>query len=824
MTFISRRVAGVLLASAVSLSAAGAYAQQDEDVLEEILVTAQKRQESLQDVPVSVAVVTGDRLQEIGIDNLDDLAPYIPNFSKGESGAGPVVRIRGIATGANPAFEQSVVSYTDDIAMSRAPLVRIPFMDLERVEVLRGPQNVLFGKNAVAGAISAVSARPTEEFEGKVSLRYEPEYDDTEALAVVSGSLSDNVRARLAVRYAEYGGYLEKYSNETGNDQEKIRDEEQREDLGIRGTIAWDMGDNTEVTFRVEHSTVDSTGQSHELLFGYANPFPPSAANPLGGLNYTQSVAAIQGAYNAAIGAFGLPPVDVGTDTIGEYRIRRSAFDGYQNLDASRLDLTIDHEFDGFSLTAVTGYVEYEEDRLAGGGLSGIDISSILTREKYEQFSQEIRLASDLGGAIEWIGGVYFQNWDLDSDESTLLDDMNMPVLLGLAGAAPGLEAVANLDSTRTYTGTSTMLAVFGQITWNMSDTARLTLGGRYTSEDKDANKFVDIFNRETGEFDIGQAIFASCGFDVDYDSLGRLSAVLPLPGCDGVPAVGAYNTHNATGDRSEDKFTPSLVAEFDIGDASMLYAGVSTGFKAGGFDARAGRESNLEYEDENVIGYEMGLKSRFAGGRAETNFAVFRSEYDDLQVSSFDGTAGFVVGNAAEFLAQGVEMEGRFRATDALTLSGSFAWTDTEWLDYKNATCNSMYRILTGESLCDRTGLSASNTPEWSGNLIADFYVPIGSNLYFRATGDVIYSDEYDTNNTKEVGTRQDAYTKLNLRLALEGEHWTFAILGKNLTDEDVIEFSSEVPLSGSDLLAPAYYGYRHPPRTIAAQFDYSF
>ena len=180
MTFISRRVAGVLLASAVSLSAAGAYAQQDEDVLEEILVTAQKRQESLQDVPVSVAVVTGDRLQEIGIDNLDDLAPYIPNFSKGESGAGPVVRIRGIATGANPAFEQSVVSYTDDIAMSRAPLVRIPFMDLERVEVLRGPQNVLFGKNAVAGAISAVSARPTEEFEGKVSLRYEPEYDDTE--------------------------------------------------------------------------------------------------------------------------------------------------------------------------------------------------------------------------------------------------------------------------------------------------------------------------------------------------------------------------------------------------------------------------------------------------------------------------------------------------------------------------------------------------------------------------------------------------------------------------------------------------------------------
>jgi len=813
MTYINKRFAGLLLAGAASLTSAGAYAQQDEGVLEEILVTAQKRQESLQDVPVSVAVVTGDRLEEIGIDNLDDLAPYVPNFSKGESGASSIIRIRGIATGSNPAFEQSVVLFADDIPLSRAPLARIPFMDLDRVEVLRGPQNVLFGKNAVAGAISMVSAKPSDEFEGRLSLRYEPDFEDTEALAVLSGPVSDNVQARLAVRYADYGGYLQKYSNETGNDQEYIRDEEQREDLAVRGTVVWDIGDNTEVTFRVEHDTVESVGQSHQLLFGYANPFPPSALNPLGGLNYFESVAAIQGFYNAALAGFGLPPVDVGTDTIGQDRIRRSAFDGYQNLEVNKFDLTLTQEFDGFTLTAITGYVEYDEDRLAGGGLSGVDISSILTKEKYDQFSQELRFASEIGGTIDWIGGFYYQEWNLDADESTLLDDMNMPVLLGLAGFAPGLEAVANLDSTRTFTGNSTTLATFGQATWNISDTARLTLGARYTVEDKDASKAVDIINRTTGEFDIGQAIFASCGFGVDYHSLGQLSSVFPLPGCDGVPAVGAYNTHDTVGDRREEKLTPSLMAEFDIGDTSMLYAGISTGFKAGGFDARAAREANLEYEDENVLGYELGLKSRFAGGRAETNVALFRSEYDDLQVSSFDGTAGFVVGNAAEFLAQGVEMDGRWLVTDSLTLSGAFAWTDTEWLDYKNATCNSMHRILTGESLCDRTGLSAGNTPEWSGNLVADFYIPVGSSLDFRATADVIYSDEYDTNSTKEVGTRQDSYTKFNLRLALEGEQWTFAILGKNLTDEDVIEFSSEVPLSGSDLLAPAYYGYLHPP-----------
>ncbi len=820
---VIRRFAGLVLISTIGFSAASAYAQDDTLILEEIVVTAQKRQESLQDVPVSVAVVSGARLDEAGIDNLDDLAPHIPNFSKGESGASSIIRIRGIATGSNPAFEQSVVLFADDISLARAPLARLPFMDLARVEVLRGPQNVLFGKNAIAGAISMVSAMPTDDFEGKISLRYEPDYQDTEALAVLSGPISDNVRARLAIRSAEYGGYLQKYSNETGNDQVKIRDEEQREDFAVRGTIAWDIGAKTDLTFRVEHDKVESVGQSHQLLFGYANPFPASALNPLGGLNYTQSVAAIQGAYNAAIGGFGLPPVDVGTDTIGQDRIRRSAFDGYQELDVNKVDLTINHEFEKFTLTSVTGYVEYEEDRLAGGGLSGIDISSILTKEKYDQISQEIRLTSDLGGSIEWIGGVFFQDWNLDADESTLLDEMNMPVLLGIAGAAPGLEAVANLDSTRTFVGTSTTYAAFGQVTWSMSDTARLTLGGRYTVEDKDAKKFVDIVNRATGQFDIGQAIFASCGFGVDYNSLGQLSAVVPLPGCDGVPALGAYNTHDTVAAREEKKFTPSVTAEFDIGDSNMAYATVSTGFKAGGFDARAARESNLEYEDETVTGYEIGMKSRFADGRAETNVAVFRSEYKDLQVSTFDGVAGFVVGNAAEFLAQGIEMEGRWRATDALTMSGALAWTDSKWEKYENASCNSMHRILTGEALCDRTGLKAGNTPDWSGNLVADYYVPVGS-LYFRATADVIYSGEYHTNSTKEIGTLQGSYTKLNLRLAIEGESWTFSILGKNLTDEDVIEFSSEVPLSGSDLLAPAYYGYLHPPRTIAAQFDFSF
>jgi len=148
----------------MSLAGASAYAQ-DQAVLDEVVVTAQKRQQSLQDVPISVSVISGDKIAEAGIDNMDDLALYVPNFSKGESGAGAIIQIRGIGTGSNPAFEQSVVMYMDDISLSRSPLARMPLMDLERVEVLRGPQNVLFGKNSIGGAVSLITAKPTDEME-----------------------------------------------------------------------------------------------------------------------------------------------------------------------------------------------------------------------------------------------------------------------------------------------------------------------------------------------------------------------------------------------------------------------------------------------------------------------------------------------------------------------------------------------------------------------------------------------------------------------------------------------------------------------------------
>ena len=258
-------------------------AQESGQVLEEVIVTATKRSQSLQDVPISVAAMTGETISNMNIRNLEDLATYVPNFSKGESGIGPVMQIRGIASGANQGFEQSVVLFVDDIPLSRAPLARMPLFDLERVEVLRGPQNVLFGKNAIGGAVSFITARPTEELSGRASLRYGWKYDDYEAIGIISGRMTENLNGRLSVRKAGYGGY---YDNRLNG-----RSEEDREEGTVRGMLSWDVTENVNVLFKLEHNRVEGDGLGTEIISGYRNPLPQSLTNPFGGMDFAEAAA-----------------------------------------------------------------------------------------------------------------------------------------------------------------------------------------------------------------------------------------------------------------------------------------------------------------------------------------------------------------------------------------------------------------------------------------------------------------------------------------------------------------------------------------------------
>lgn len=267
----------------------------------------------------------------------------------------------------------------------------------------------------------------------------------------------------------------------------------------------------------------------------------------------------------------------------------------------------------------------------------------------------------------------------------------------------------------------------------------------------------------------------------------------------------------------------PEVVVQWDANDNSMIYGKIGTSAKAGGFaTASTILESAWEYDDETVITYELGYKARFGGGVAEFNAVLFRSEYEDLQVNSFitqgASTVG-IVSNAGETTNQGLEIDGRWAATDWLVLGGSAAYLDAEYSEYGAGAC------YVGEAtsdpsgtICDKTGDTPPYAPEFSGTLFADVAFPLGASLELTGNVTAAYSDEYYTDGTLDPVGVQDSYTRVSARVGIGAEDgkWDISVIGRNLTEEEVLDVSQ--PLFGY------YLGYLGAPRTIAVQATYRF
>jgi len=773
--------------AAVALAIAAVPGTAHSQMLEEVIVTAQKRAESLMDVPLSVSAVSGDKMLEAGIRNLGDLTAYVPNFQKSETSIGNYLSIRGISSGINQGFEQSVVQYMDDVALGRSPLARAPFMDLARVEVLRGPQNVLFGKNSIGGALSLVTNQPTDEFEGSFMAEYEPEYGTAEGNLVLSGGLTTDLRGRLAVRYVEEDGY---FDNNLTN-----RDEAGREESTIRGTLAWDLSDTLEAVLKLERSEFDFKGRTDELTFSYPNIDPTS---PFFGMTFPEA--------GAALAAFS--GQDIGSDDGQQNYKRNTNYREFSNTETNNLTLSVNWDAENFTLTSVTAYLDYDLEERVDSDASGFDVWVNNGTEEYEQFSQELRLTSPGGQFFDWIAGVYYQDWDLDYAVATPTPETGL--FSAAAVLAPALGALADLTQTREFSGDSELYAAFAQGTWSLTDALRLTVGARYTYEDKNGYREMNIVRTSTGELDVVQAITANAVFGIDYANLGEATG-------------GAFGIHRLDGNRSEDFITPTAVIEWDVSDGTMLYGSVSSGAKAGGFDARGDTAApeDFEFEDESVLAWELGSKSSLADGRLELNTAIFYSEYEDLQVSQFNGQVGFLVGNAAEATSQGIEVDGRWLIAEGLTMTFAGAYLDFQFDEY-DGTCNAGLR-LPSDATCDYSGKPNIFSPEWTANGSLEYVTGLTSNIDFRGNLDLLYTDEQYVDVTLNDDIIQDSVTRVNARLALEAESWSLALVGKNLTDEDIASFSTDTPLA-SLFGTPSYTTYMERPRTIAVQAMYRF
>lgn len=810
-----------LAVAVATLASAGVLAQPV--ILEEIIVTAQKRAESLQDVSVSVNAMSGEKIGEAGINKIEDIQAYVPNLTMSETGIGTNIYMRGLGSGINQGFEQSVGMYVDGVHYGRAQLSRAPFLDLARVEVLRGPQNILYGKNSVAGAISIVTAPPEDEYGADLSVLYEPEYGETVVDLVVNGSLSDNLSARLAYRARDLDGYID---NIDGG-QEPGRDEDT-----ARLTLRWDINADLDATLKLGQGTFDVTGRQIEIL-GDA----PSLNPALGGANWGQFLLALN-PLNSLTGA-DQTPTSVLNSSI-DYA--RSSNGDYSQNETGEAVLNVNYRWNDYEFTSTTGMLEYEYEELCDCDFTSANIFFVQSNEKYEQFSQEFRIASPIGETVEWLAGVYFHSSELDFQDRFFTPDSVVGNVLdtilpaafqsGSSTAYPAgaAQQIVDISVPREFEQDTSLTSAFIQATINVTDTARLTLGGRYSDESKDGRRYLTVVDAAGNEIPYDDSLVPGGSMGIDY-LLGRILQV---------------SRHDLSGERDESNFAPSVTFEMDLTDDTLAYANWSRGYKSGGYDTRSNvppvvttvtnpfssalsfslPAGSFEYDSEESRTIELGLKNRLAGGAVELNIAAFRTKYSDLQVSIYDGVLGFNVGNAAEAEAQGIELDGRWAATDNLTLSGALAWLDFEFQDYPNGQCTQLQRIVGGVPTCDYEGLTNQYVADFSGSLTADYTREVGDSLLLRTSLDLVFTTDYNPSQNLDPLMEQDGYQKLNLRIALADEEagWEIALLGKNLTDEKVITYANDTPLAANLTQSVGHYTFLESPRTIAVQGSFSF
>mgnify|MGYP005811042855 CR=1 FL=1 len=783
-----------LLVCAAPLAVNGQETQEDDGLLDEIVVSAQKREESLRDVPLSVEALSGNILADMGVQRMDDLKSYVPNLQMTETGIANNFYVRGIGSGLNQGFEQSVSIYQDGIYRGRGHQSRLPFMDEQRVEVLRGPQPVLFSKNAVAGAVNLVANRPTREFEGSASGSYDFENEDTIASLVLSGPLNESLAGRVAVHHRNSDGYVD---NKTLGRNEPLRDE-----LGARVTLDLDISDRTDASWRTEFGSYNVRGRQVEI-FGET----PIATGAFAGLTYSRIVS-------------GTPPLPQGqhpTAADNQLNYERSSNGDSSKLSNFETAMTVNFRHaSGVTLTSITGISNYTLDEKCDCDFVGAWVFDAGITEDYTQFSQELRFTSPADARLAWIGGLFFQRYALDETDYLHVPDNSLvvPVLSAAFAANPALggtpqsrAALANFFreavNPRQFRQTSELWSAFLQGSWDFNDQWKLTAGGRLNYEEKFGSRATQLTR--------------------GFDGPAMPAPVLPL-----FNQVLGIVPHSVADTRYETNFSPLVNLQYRLAPESMVYLSWSQGSKSGGFDARSNRPpppastGSFEYPAEKATTYELGMKTA-VGARAEINADVFFTDYKDLQTSAFDGAIGFNVGNGSAEV-KGIELEGRWRATRDFTISGSVAWLDFEWTDYAGQCY--FGRPPDAGTNCNYDGFSNQLAPEFTGVLSGDYRWLMGDSLKVNARLDVVYSSEFLQSLTLDPATTQESFTKLNARVSLGGidDRWQVAVVGRNLTDKQTVSYAGDTPLASRLFSARSYYGFVDMPRSIAVELSLAF
>lgn len=834
--------------------------QTNSGLLEEVVVFAQKREQSILEVPVSVASYGAEALDRAQLRDLSELQQVAPSlvFNASTGATQSILTIRGIGTaGQNSGLEQSVGVFIDNVYRGRPGAALGDFIDLEAIEVLRGPQGTLFGRNTSAGVINVRTAPPEFEFGGTFQASI-GDFGYRQLRGSMTGPLTDTVAWRLAGTWQERDGYVEDtFSDEDWNDRDRYT---------VRGQLLWELGETSSLRVIADATETDERCCVPVQVFD-ASSAQLLIANPLG-LGSLSPVFS-----NFAIG----DPFQQGTP--GSTPQQELTFEGsYQDIDNfegtrttaasaddSFEDGGISAEFktsvsDSIDMTVVGAYRYFETNPYGDIDMRTADLWRGGRGQDIDELSLELRFDSTTD-RMDWSAGAYYFdqdltatgrfNWGADGSaylaevgiarlltdpeiiaEGGQLADILGSGLIDIRDAAPGGAAnPLNWFPTDSLEGTGSQervdynaksFAFFGQFTYHMSDRLSLTFGGRYSDEEKEAT-YRTTSNDPFSMRDLRQTSLS--GNDGLFWALRPLQVHLPLDG------VGSDSFE-------DDDLSFTANVNYELSDTVSVYARFAQGYKAGGLNLNGGigqqpgnpvpTYNNNRFESETSDSFEVGIKSFLLDDTLQLNATVFYQTTENFQTNSFNG-ATFTLRNAGEIEGTGVEIDYNWQPNEYWSISGGLVLQDIEYAEFPTGSSTIAQQEFAGlraRALAivpdqDLTGQTPNFVSDVTWASSVAYYRPITSGLAFNGAVSWRYRSEFSTGQDNDPLTEQDAFTTVNATIGIGDidDQWRLELWGKNLTDEAVINIGFDTPLQTGSMSA-----FIEPPRMYGATLRYSF
>lgn len=824
-------VAGLAVLAIPDMAMAQNAADGGDDGADAIVVTARKQNETLQEVPVTVSVVSRKELDDYNVSKVEDVANRVPtlNVQVGGSGSGGAIALRGVGSSAiSAAFDSAVAFDYDGVQVSTMRMVQAGFFDMAQIEVLKGPQSLYFGKSATAGVLSLKSAEPTKTWEFGAKGSYEFEEHGKVFGGYVSGPLSDTLGVRVAAQYTDVDRFERlQVGTPAVNNPRRLKD------FVGRLTLNWAPTDRFTANFKFQYVKNENDGAiAQSDIYCGKN----GRADEIWLL---QGVAAIPAGYDCLTNNGRYYLTDTAPPLAGSVPkpSRAVGFNGkpfgQTDLYFSRLRFDLDMS-DSLKLTATSGYVDLnaiDVDNYSYGGhgsafsplanfLNAVYSTNIYSLagfapalgaangpnmpggvgtsdpvNKLRQYSQELRLTSNFDGPVNFMLGAFYENRKFTFDTSQqgvnislIAPDPTLPLLGG--GVAQGTGYT--FDWKKIHITKTDAVSLFGSLTFKPTDQIEISGGLRYTDEKK-----VNTIS-------------------VPY--VHNLLAYTKDPGGSGLyvksPVFLQSGFFSGPIQFKDNNLSPEITIKYKASPDFNVFASFKTGFKSGGIDNSAlpsnslsqaaitGNFGSLIFKSEKAKGGEIGFKSQLAGRTLTLNGTAYYYVYKDLQIQTFNATTvQFITQNAGEVTTKGAELEMRWRTPiEGLNLSSSLSWLDGKFT--KNFFNPGPDGIAGNADDINLKNRKVARAPELSGNLAFDYTAPIGDSMSLGISGSMTFSGKYFTTNVALDDYVQKAYTTFDARISFgaRDDKWRIALVGVNLADKIITQTSGARPF-----LAPA-------------------